>query len=230
MNFKKALVSTLGTAVVLGAGIFAGTTSANADVRVTVQSGDTVSKIANQYNSSVSAIESANSLKNVNLIYVGESLVIPSSAATSTTSAQSTQASQTTQSATPSTTGNTGTTTQTQGTTSNNSSNTNNYSTTSNSSNTTSATTGTTSSASTSSSSTTSSSDASAKAWIANKESGGSYSARNGQYIGKYQLSASYLNGDYSAANQEKVANQYVASRYGSWAKAQAFWQANGWY
>ena len=34
------------------------------------------------------------------------------------------------------------------------------------------------------------------------KESGGSYSARNGQYIGKYQLSASYLNGDYSAANQ----------------------------
>ncbi|TAR41494.1 transglycosylase, partial [Lactiplantibacillus plantarum] len=42
-------------------------------------------------------------------------------------------------------------------------------------------------------------SDSAAKAWIAGKESGGSYSARNGQYIGKYQLSASYLNGDYSA-------------------------------
>ena len=40
--------------------------------------------------------------------------------------------------------------------------------------------------------------DAAAKAWIAARESGGSYSARNGQYIGKYQLSASYLNGDYS--------------------------------
>ncbi|TAS81832.1 transglycosylase, partial [Lactiplantibacillus plantarum] len=42
-------------------------------------------------------------------------------------------------------------------------------------------------------------SDSAAKAWIAGKESGGSYSARNGQYFGKYQLSASYLNGDYSA-------------------------------
>ena len=36
-------------------------------------------------------------------------------------------------------------------------------------------------------------SEAAAKAWIAGRESGGSYSARNGQYIGKYQLSASYL-------------------------------------
>jgi LysM domain. len=85
MNFKKALVSTLGTAAILGAGFFASTTSANADVRVTVKSGDTVAKIANQYNSSISAIESANSLKNVNMIYVGESLVIPSSASTTTT-------------------------------------------------------------------------------------------------------------------------------------------------
>lgn len=72
--------------------------------------------------------------------------------------------------------------------------------------------------------------EASAKAWIANRESGGSYSATNGQYIGKYQLSASYLNGDYSAANQEKVADNYVKSRYGSWSAAKNFWQANGWY
>ncbi|WEV71194.1 hypothetical protein OZY43_01820 [Lactobacillus sp. ESL0785] len=73
-------------------------------------------------------------------------------------------------------------------------------------------------------------SEASAKAWIAGRESGGSYSAQNGQYIGKYQLSSAYLNGDYSAANQEKVADNYVASRYGSWTAAKAFWQANGWY
>jgi len=33
-----------------------------------------------------------------------------------------------------------------------------------------------------------------------------------------------------SAANQERVANNYVSSRYGSWAAAQSFWQANGWY
>ena len=73
-------------------------------------------------------------------------------------------------------------------------------------------------------------SEAAAKAWIASRESGGSYSARNGQYIGKYQLSASYLGGDYSAANQERVADNYVKSRYGSWSNAQSFWQANGWY
>lgn len=70
----------------------------------------------------------------------------------------------------------------------------------------------------------------SAKEWIAQKESGGSYTATNGQYIGRYQLSASYLNGDYSAANQEAVADSYVASRYGSWEAAQSFWLANGWY
>lgn len=73
-------------------------------------------------------------------------------------------------------------------------------------------------------------SEASAKAWIAGRESGGSYSASNGQYVGKYQLSASYLNGDYSAANQERVADNYVKSRYGSWSAAKSFWQANGWY
>ena len=69
-----------------------------------------------------------------------------------------------------------------------------------------------------------------ARNWIAARESGGSYNARNGQYIGKYQLSASYLNGDYSPANQERVAQQYVSGRYGSWQAAQAHWQANGWY
>ena len=56
-----------------------------------------------------------------------------------------------------------------------------------------------------------------AKEWIAQRESSGSYDATNGQYIGRYQLSASYLNGDYSPANQERVADQYVAGRYGSW-------------
>ena len=73
-------------------------------------------------------------------------------------------------------------------------------------------------------------SEAAAKAWIAARESGNNYGARNGQYIGKYQLSASYLNGDYSAANQERVADNYVASHYGSWTNAQQFWMSNGWY
>ena len=78
--------------------------------------------------------------------------------------------------------------------------------------------------------STVSGDEAAAKAWIANKESGGSYTAQNGQYYGKYQLSSSYLNGDYSAANQEQVADNYVANRYGSWTAAQQFWQTHGWY
>ena len=72
--------------------------------------------------------------------------------------------------------------------------------------------------------------DASAKEWIAQKESSGSYTAQNGQYYGRYQLSLSYLNGDLSAENQEKVADAYVSGRYGSWSAAKAFWLANGWY
>jgi hypothetical protein len=75
-----------------------------------------------------------------------------------------------------------------------------------------------------------SSSESSAKEWIAQRESGGSYTAQNGQYYGRYQLSRSYLNGDYSSANQEKVANNYVKNRYGSWSNAKSFWQTHGWY
>ena len=75
-----------------------------------------------------------------------------------------------------------------------------------------------------------SSSEEAAKAWIAGRESGGSYTATNGNYYGKYQLSRAYLNGDYSAANQERVANQYVQARYGSWSAAKAHWLSNGWY
>ena len=72
--------------------------------------------------------------------------------------------------------------------------------------------------------------DAAAKEWIAQKESSGSYTAQNGQYYGRYQLTLTYLNGDLSPANQEKVANQYVVNRYGSWSGAKNFWLANGWY
>lgn len=221
MNIKKVLVSTLGTAAVLGAGLFASTTSANADVRVTVKAGDTVSKIANQYNSTVSSIEAANNLKNVNLIYVGESLAIPNATSASTSTAT---ASATTTPRQSTTTNYTTTNANNASTTTNNYSN---YHTTSNQGSTT--TTGTTNKAATTANTTTGSSS-SAKSWIANKESGGSYTATNGQYYGKYQLSKSYLKGDYSAANQEKVANSYVNSRYGSWSAAKSFWQSHGWY
>ncbi|WP_354630574.1 LysM peptidoglycan-binding domain-containing protein [Levilactobacillus brevis] len=193
MNIKKALVTTLGTVAVVGAGIFATNDTANADVKVTVKQGDSVWSLANKYDSSINAIEKANSLAN-DLIYVGQTLNVPNSTQAATTQAASVA--------------------------------NNTYSHT-----TSQATTNTTTNTSTASASTgVSGSEASAKAWIANKESSGSYSARNGQYVGKYQLSSSYLNGDYSAANQEKVANSYVNSRYGSWSAAQAFWQSHGWY
>ena len=72
--------------------------------------------------------------------------------------------------------------------------------------------------------------DAEAKEFIAQKESSGSYTAQNGQYYGRYQLTITYLNGDLSPENQEKVANEYVTSRYGSWSAAKNLWLANGWY
>lgn len=191
MNIKKALVTTLGTVAVVGAGIFATNDTANADVKVTVKQGDSVWSLANKYDSSINAIEKANSLNN-DLIYVGQTLNVPNSTQAATTQAASVA--------------------------NNMYSHTTSQATTNTTTSTASASTGV------------SGSEASAKAWIANKESSGSYSARNGQYVGKYQLSSSYLNGDYSAANQEKVANSYVNSRYGSWSAAQAFWQSHGWY
>lgn len=86
------------------------------------------------------------------------------------------------------------------------------------------------SSQATTNSSNLSSSEQAAKDWIAQHESSGSYTAQNGQYTGRYQLSSSYLNGDYSPANQERVADQYVASRYGSWANAKNFWLSHNYY
>ncbi|MFC6289056.1 aggregation-promoting factor C-terminal-like domain-containing protein [Levilactobacillus angrenensis] len=69
-----------------------------------------------------------------------------------------------------------------------------------------------------------------AKKWIAYRESRYSYTARNGNCYGRYQLLKSYLHGNLSAVNQEKTANKYVAGRYGTWTKAKSFWQHHHWY
>lgn len=69
-----------------------------------------------------------------------------------------------------------------------------------------------------------------AKKWIAMRESGGSYTARNGVCYGRYQLNISYLKGDLSKKNQEKTADNYVYSRYGSWVNAKKFWLSHHWY
>lgn len=77
---------------------------------------------------------------------------------------------------------------------------------------------------------------ASAK-WIMQRESSGNIHATNGKYYGLFQLDKSYypkLCGksydQTNAADQIKAATAYMKQRYGSWDKAQAFWQANGWW
>lgn len=72
--------------------------------------------------------------------------------------------------------------------------------------------------------------EAAAKEEIARRESGGSYTAQNGQFYGRYQLMLAYLNGDLSPENQERVADAYVYGRYGSWTAALAHSNAKGWY
>lgn len=69
-----------------------------------------------------------------------------------------------------------------------------------------------------------------AKRWIAMRESGGNYTARNGSCYGKYQLSIGYLHGNLSPKNQERTADRYVYIRYGSWVNAKRFWLAHNWY
>ncbi|KPN80577.1 LysM domain protein [Apilactobacillus kunkeei] len=192
---------------------------------VTVQSGDTLWGLSQKYNVSLSSLRAVNNRVNTDLIYVGEKLTLPSSATVSTE--QKTVASNTTVQSTthqqsvaqPQKQAQPQQQAQTQSTT--------NYSQPQAQQKTQ---TQSTTNYSQSQSSSYTGSSSSAKAWIANRESGGSYTASNGQYYGKYQLGAAMLHGDYSAANQERVADQYVAARYGSWDNAKSFWLQHGWY
>ena len=186
---KKNLLKISATLGAAALGVAATASIANADTVYTVQSGDTLSGISQKFannNSLVDSLAKNNNIQNINLIYVGQQLLIKDNG-------EITQATQAQAQTLPS--ANTTSTASSQASTN------------------TAATT------------TTSSSDDAAKAWIAARESGGSYTAQNGNYYGKYQLSRAYLGGDYSAANQERV-----ASRYGSWSAAKSFWLANGWY
>lgn len=256
---KKALKLTATVAGAVALGTVATTVSANADSIYTVKSGDTLSGISCQLGHDyafVDTLASNNNIANKNLIYVGQKLVIkddgeitsatasqvaslPSASASSTSQAQTDSASAASQAsstasdqasadslaAAQSAAAASQAALQSQQAASQSAAATSTAYTTM------AATSTTTSTSSTSSyTSSLSSSEETAKEWIAQKESGGSYTKQNGNYYGKYQLSISYLNGDLSAANQEKVADQYVASRYGSWTAAQAFWESHRWY
>ncbi|MDU6722397.1 MAG: LysM peptidoglycan-binding domain-containing protein [Streptococcus mitis] len=181
--------------------------SAQESSTYTVKEGDTLSEIAETHNTTVEKLAENNHIDNIHLIYVGQELVIDGPVAPATTPAPTTYAAPAAQDETVSAPA--AETTEV-------------------------AEEAPVASAPAAEASapaaTVSGSEAEAKEWIAQKESGGSYTATNGQYIGRYQLTDSYLNGDYSAENQERVADAYVAGRYGSWSAAKNFWLNNGWY
>ena len=175
--------------------------SAQENVTYTVKPGDTLSEIADKYNTTVEKLAEKNKIEDIHLIFVDQVLVIEGTAPSTATA--TTAASATTYEA-PAATEETS-----EATTYEEVAETTTYE---------------------APAATVSGSEAEAKEWIAQKESGGSYTATNGRYIGRYQLTDSYLNGDYSAENQERVADAYVAGRYGSWTAAKNFWLNNGWY
>ena len=189
--------------------------SAQESSTYTVKEGDTLSEIAETHNTTIEKLAENNHIDNIHLIYVGQELVIAGPVAPAVTPAPTTYAASAAQDETISAPAAETTEVAEEAAP------------------VASAPVAEETVASTEVSApaaTVSGSEAEAKEWIAQKESGGSYTATNGRYIGRYQLTDSYLNGDYSAENQERVADAYVAGRYGSWTAAKNFWLNNGWY
>ena len=175
----------------------------------TVKAGDTLSEIAETHNTTVEKLAKLNNIKNIHLIYVDQVLVIDGEAPAASTTTEAPVAEVEETPAVAETVVEETTYEETYEAPASAPAAAESYS---------------------APAATVSGSEAEAKEWIAQKESGGSYTATNGRYIGRYQLTDSYLNGDYSAENQERVADAYVAGRYGSWTEAKNFWLNNGWY
>lgn len=179
--------------------------SAQESSTYTVKEGDTLSEIAETHNTTVEKLAENNHIDNIHMIYVGQELVIDGPAAPVASASTTYEAPAAQDEAISATVAETTEVEEENPVVSE-------------------------TVAEETVASTVSGSEAEAKEWIAQKESGGSYTATNGRYIGRYQLTDSYLNGDYSAENQERVADAYVAGRYGSWTAAKNFWLNNGWY
>ena len=179
--------------------------SAQESSTYTVKEGDTLSEIAETHNTTVEKLAENNHIDNIHLIYVGQELVIDGSAAPVAPASTTYEAPAAQDEAVSAPVAETTEVEEENPVVSE-------------------------TVAEETVASTVSGSEAEAKEWIAQKESGGSYTATNGRYIGRYQLTDSYLNGDYSAENQERVADAYVSGRYGSWTAAKNFWLNNGWY
>ena len=181
--------------ILFTSGLFVTSQTASADqVTYTVQSGDTLSSISDQFyhdQAHVQTIATANKIDNISLIYVGEELKFDTNTKADSKAPAKPSAAPSSPAVAP-----------------------------------VAAVAQPTASIATNNGFTANS----AKEAIAMTESGGSYTAQNGQYYGRYQLTSSYLGGDFSPANQERVADAYVAGRYGSWEAAWQIHLANGWY
>lgn len=211
-KLKALLAAGTAGAAMLGVGLMG--TTAHADTlvdanHVQVDAGDTLSAIAHKHNTTVDQLAKDNNISDVNMIHVGDKLVISPNgqndnnmSATTNASVQATGAG-----AAQNTAVNTGSQAVSQ-------------------QGSTVATTGNNGESSYASSL---DSNAAANA-IAQAESGGSYTAQNGRYYGKYQLDLAYLGGDLSPQHQDQVFQQYCNQRYGGISNALAFRNAHGWY
>lgn len=221
MKFTKSIAAMAAISVGI---MFAVTANvdANAKVKHTVQNGDTISGLSQQYHVSQKKIQKANKGKDINTIYVGEVFVfdgkghvkIDKNSAKAPVNTNSSNAN-----------------TQTTASAANTSSVAAPQATTQSAAPVQQAPSAPVAAAAPTSPAPAASAPVASNGTmdgIAQAESGNNYNARNGQYIGKYQLSASYLNGDYSPAHQEEVAQQYAVSRYGSVQAAAAYHAAHG--
>ena len=204
MSYLNKIATTLGVAA---AAAVVGTVSASAD-SVTVQSGDTLNKIAQAHGTDADTLASINHLQNKNLIYVGDVIETTSTstatAATTTAQTDTTTAAQAsaTQTYTPTTeyTAPAATTIQ--------------------------------AAPQTATVSTTGNSDALNS--LINRESSGNVNATNGDYYGIGQLSsqarATYGGNSTDYNDQLNAMKSYISARYGTAEAAWAHSQATGWY
>ena len=213
-KLKSAMLAGLaGTAGATLLALGGGQVTAHADTvvdanHVQVESGDTLSKIAQEHNTTVDQLAKDNNISDVNMIHVGDTLTLSGGAQVEVPQTN---------------TGNTGAVQQAAQNTAYTGGNGQGQS--------QGAQASTTSANAGSSAGYTSSLDGNAAAnAIAQAESGGSYTAQNGRYYGKYQLDLAYLGGDLSPQHQDQVFQQYCNSRYGSVQNAYSFRQAHGWY
>lgn len=210
-KLKALLAAGTAGAAMLGVGLMG--TTAHADTlvdvnHVQVDAGDTLSDIAHKHNTTVDQLAKDNNISDINMIHVGDKLVISPNGGQNDNSGAANTSAQSTGTATVQNTA------------------VNNRAQAGSQQSDSAVTTGTNGGSNYASSL---ESNAAANA-IAQAESGGSYTAQNGRYYGKYQLDLAYLGGDLSPQHQDQVFQQYCNQRYGGISNALSFRNSHGWY